>query len=53
MKMPDLDQSVIARRREIVDALRAIVPGEGVIAEEDELRAFESDGLTRLLAPCR
>ena len=46
MKMPDLDQSVMARRREIVDALRAIVPGEGVIVEEDELRAFESDGLT-------
>ncbi len=46
MKMPDLDQSVIARRREIVDALRTIVPGEGVIVEEDELRAFESDGLT-------
>ena len=46
MKMPDLDQSVIARRREIVDALRTIVPGEGVIVDEDELRAFESDGLT-------
>ncbi len=46
MKMPDLDQSVIARRRSIVDDLRAIVPGEGVIVEEDELRAFESDGLT-------
>ena len=46
MKMPDLDQSVMARRREIIDALRAIVPGEGVIVEADELRAFESDGLT-------
>ena len=44
--MPELDQSVIARRREIVDALRKIVPGEGVIVDEDELRAFESDGLT-------
>ncbi len=46
MKMPDLDQSVIARRRSIVDDLRTIVPGEGVIVEEDELRAYESDGLT-------
>ena len=46
MKMPDLDQSVLARRQSIVDDLRAIVPGEGVIVEEDELRAFESDGLT-------
>ena len=30
MKMPTPDAAVIARRREIVDALRAIVPGEGV-----------------------
>lgn len=46
MKMPDPDKSVIARRLEIADALRAIVPGEGVIVEEDELRPYESDGLT-------
>ena len=46
MKMPDLDKSVLARRHTIVDDLRAIVPGEGVIVEEDERRAFESDGLT-------
>ena len=46
MKMPDVDQSVIDRRREIAADLRRIVPGEGVIDHEDELRAFESDGLT-------
>ena len=31
---------------EIVAALRAIVPGEGVIAAEREMRPYESDGLT-------
>src|SRR5208283_4965336 len=31
---------------EIVEALRHIVPGEGVIASEAERRAYESDGLT-------
>jgi glycolate oxidase len=46
MKMPDVDQTVIARRREIAADLRRIVPGEGVIDHEDELRAYESDGLT-------
>ena len=46
MKMPDLDADVLARRREIVQALRRIVPGEGVIDAEDEMRVFESDGLT-------
>src|SRR4029077_19642216 len=30
----------------IVAALRTIVPGEGVIAAERELRPYESDGLT-------
>ncbi|MFP5517499.1 MAG: FAD-binding protein, partial [Alphaproteobacteria bacterium] len=46
MKMPVPDSGLIARRREIVEALRAIVPGEGVIVDENELRAYECDGLT-------
>ena len=46
MRMPEPDKDVIARRSEIVSALRAIVPGEAVIADKDELRAYECDGLT-------
>ena len=46
MKMPRPDAAVLQRRAEIVDALRQIVPGEGVIASEPERRAYESDGLT-------
>src|ERR1041385_4214212 len=46
LKMPDADQAVLARRAEIVRALSAIVPGEGVIAAEREMRPYESDGLT-------
>ena len=46
MRMPDPDRDVLSRRREIIAALRRIVPGEGVIAEEEELRAYECDGLT-------
>ncbi len=46
MEMPKLDEGVIARRQEIADALRANVPGEGVIVDEDALRPYESDGLT-------
>jgi glycolate oxidase len=44
--MPAIDEAVLARRSEIVTALSAIVPGEGVIASEQELRPYESDGLT-------
>jgi glycolate oxidase len=44
--MPTPDAGVLARRDAIVAALRAIVPGEGVIAGEREMRPFESDGLT-------
>jgi glycolate oxidase len=44
--MPAADPAVLARREEIVAALRAIVPGEGVIAAEPEMRPYESDGLT-------
>ena len=46
MEMPKPDQNVIARRAEIATALQEIVPGEGVIVDEDELRPYESDGLT-------
>ncbi len=44
--MPLFDEAVLARRAEIVAALQAIVPGEGVIASEEAMRPYESDGLT-------
>ena len=44
--MPAPDAAVLARRDAIVAALRAIVPGEGVIASEREMKPYESDGLT-------
>src|SRR5271154_2951625 len=44
--MPLFDDAVLARRAEIVAALRRIVPGEGVIASAEAMRPFESDGLT-------
>ena len=46
MIMPEPDPKVIVARPALIEALRAIVPGEGVIVEEDELRAYETDGLT-------
>ena len=49
--MPASDQAVLARRAEIVAALRAIVPGEGVIDTPAEMRAYESDGLTAYRQP--
>ena len=44
--MPKPDDAVLLRREAIVAAMRAIVPGEGVIAGEREMRPFETDGLT-------
>ncbi len=49
--MPEPDREVLARRAEIVAALRRIVPGEGVIDKAAELRAFECDGLTAYRQP--
>src|SRR5580692_2051010 len=46
MRMPTPDATVIERRADIVEALRGIVPGEGVIVSEAERRVYESDGLT-------
>ena len=44
--MPKPSKAVLDRRDEIVSALQAIVPGEGVVDATDEMRAFETDGLT-------
>jgi glycolate oxidase len=44
--MPPTDAAVLARRAEIVAALKRIVPGEGVIASAESMRPYESDGLT-------
>ncbi|MCR5881105.1 FAD-linked oxidase C-terminal domain-containing protein [Phenylobacterium sp. J367] len=44
--MPAPDGRTIARRGELVTALRKIVPGEGVKADDAELAAYECDALT-------
>jgi glycolate oxidase len=45
LEMPAPDAGVIARRREIASALRALVPG-GVVADETTLTAYDGDALT-------
>ena len=42
VRMPEPDREVLLRREDIVAAMRAIVPGEGVIAGEREMRPFET-----------
>src|SRR3954471_18875573 len=51
LSMPEPDQGVLAQREQIIAALRAIVPGEGVITSLAERRAYESDGLTAYRQP--
>ena len=50
MHMPEPDQSVLARRGEIIQRLKTLAPagpfGEHVIDDERSLRAYESDGLS-------
>jgi len=46
MEMPKADPEALGRRQELIEGLRAIVPGEGVIVEDRALAAYESDGLT-------
>ena len=46
LMMPKPDESILARRAEIVAALKSIVPGEGVIDAARQMSVYESDGLT-------
>ena len=45
-KMPEPDGKVLKRRAAIVADLRDFVAGEGVVDTTNEMRAFETDGLT-------
>ncbi len=49
--MPAPDQAILGRRNAIVAALRAIVPGEGVIDSPAEMLPYESDGLMAYRQP--
>jgi len=46
MKMPGIDQAVVARRAAIAERLRRIVGREWVIDSDAERRPCECDGLT-------
>ncbi len=46
MKMPIAEPEALVQRDALIADLRKIVPGEGVIVDQAELRAYESDGLT-------
>ncbi len=46
LAMPKPKADVMARSAAIAKDLSAIVPGEGVVSNPEELRPFESDGLT-------
>ena len=55
IRLPDPKPEVLARREEIVAALRAAVPsgplGEGVIADPLRLKPYETDGLSAYRQP--
>jgi len=46
LAMPEPDKEAIAKADRVIAELRRIVPGEGVIADREELAAYECDGLS-------
>lgn len=44
--MPEADPSVLARRADIVKALKRFLPDTSIIVSEDERRAYDTDALT-------
>ncbi len=51
MQMPEPDAAILGRKAEIVRRLEAVLPGEGVISDPAELRAYECDALTAYRCP--
>ena len=46
MKMPEPDRAALAQRQAVIASLREFLPDHAVIVDSDELRVYESDGLT-------
>ena len=46
MRMPDPDPKALERRQDLIDGLRRIVPGEGVIVDHDALTVYDCDALS-------
>ncbi len=46
MDMPQPNQAILAKRDRVLSRLSAILPGEGVISDAAERRAYECDALT-------
>ena len=46
MKMPEPDRAALAQRQAVIASLREFLPDHAVIDDADELRVYESDGLT-------
>ncbi len=51
MDMPSPDSHVLGRRDQIVARLRALLPGEGIIDDPTETRAYECDAYTAYSCP--
>jgi glycolate oxidase len=49
--LPAPKPDILARREEIVAALRALVPGDGVISDPTRLKPYETDGLAAYRQP--
>jgi glycolate oxidase len=46
LMMPQADANILAKRGEIAEAMRGIIPSESVIESPTQMRVYESDGLT-------
>lgn len=46
LRLPEADGKTLSNRAQIIADLRVLVPGEGVISHEREMRPYESDGVT-------
>ena len=45
MKMPKPDKATLLKRNEIITAMKSIIPEESVITDDEELLAYDCDGL--------
>ncbi|MBR0645858.1 FAD-linked oxidase C-terminal domain-containing protein [Plastoroseomonas hellenica] len=51
IRLPDPKPGILAKRDAIIAALRALVPGDGVISEAIRLKPYETDGLSAYRQP--
>jgi glycolate oxidase len=47
LALPEIDQSIMTKKADIISNLKKIINSENVLSEDDEIKVYETDALLK------